>query len=78
MQKYKIVALNYADNAYKKAQKLNTKTAYKEGKVDFVYSYTREDLPKDFIDKNKDILNEKKGDGYYLWKPYFIKKHMKV
>ena len=39
-----IVAINYADKNFKNAQKLNTKTAYKYGKVDRVVEYTPDDL----------------------------------
>jgi hypothetical protein len=69
-----LVALNYANKAYKKHQKLNTKTAYLFGKVDKVYSFSPEDIDIDFYEKNKNILSEKRGNGLWLWKPYFILK----
>ena len=31
-------------------------------------------LNADFVKKNKKILSEKKGNGLYLWKPYFLNK----
>lgn len=78
MQNYKIVAVNYADRAYRKTQKLNTKTAYKTGKVDAVVACSRQDIPKDFQIKNKDIFKSKTGGGYWLWKPYVVLKAYKT
>lgn len=71
-----IIAINYADNNFRKAQKLNTKTAYKKGKVDKVIEYSPVDIDKEFHEENKDILSQKRGGGYWLWKPYFILKTM--
>lgn len=39
-----IIAINYADSTYKKAQQFNTKTAYKYGKVDRVIEYGPENI----------------------------------
>ncbi len=70
----KIVALNYADDKYRKHQRLNTKTAYLFGKVDKVYSFSPEDIDPVFYEQNKNILSQKRGAGLWLWKPYFILK----
>jgi len=67
-----IVALNYADAKYRKHQKMNTKTAYLFGKVDKVYSFSPEDIDKNFYEQNINILSQKRGAGLWLWKPYFI------
>lgn len=32
------------------------------------------DIDSDFYNENIEILSQKKGAGYWLWKPYFIKK----
>jgi len=69
-----IVALNFADKNYKKLQQLNTWTAKHIGKVDKVYSFYPEDIDKDFYERNKNILSQKRGVGLWLWKPYFILK----
>ena len=42
--------------------------------VDFILNYRRSHIDKDFYEKHKDILNEKCGAGYWLWKPYIILK----
>lgn len=70
----KIVAVNYANDAYAKTQKLNTKTARKKGKVEKVYAYSPKDIDSDFYEKNKEIFQAPRGNGYWIWKPYFLKK----
>lgn len=67
------VAINYANGAYKKAQKVNTKTAYKYGKFDKVIEYSQEDINEDFLEYHRDILCNVRGNGYWIWKPYIIK-----
>lgn len=71
-----IIAINYANKNFKKAQKLNLSTALKWG-ADKVIGYTPRDMDEDFVKRNKDILSAKKGNGYYLWKPYFLNKAYK-
>lgn len=68
-----IIAINYADKGFQKAQKLNTKTALKYG-ADRVIEYTPEDIDETFRRNNAEILAAKKGGGFYLWKPYFLNK----
>lgn len=71
-----LIAINYADINFKEAQSINTKTAYTKGRVDKVIEYSPEDIEKDFYLKNKSILDNKRGGGYWLWKPYIILKTM--
>ena len=72
-----IVAVNYANAKYRKAQKVNSKTAITKGKVDKVISYSPRDLDADFRQKNSAILLQKRGNGYWLWKPYIILKTLR-
>lgn len=40
---------------------------------DYVFNYQSENVKSgDFYEKNKHILDEKTGDGYWLWKPKII------
>ncbi len=66
------ILLNYANSRYKYAQKMNSKTALKRGGFDKVYSFGPKDIDEQFREKNKDILSHQRGNGYWLWKPYFI------
>jgi len=68
------VLINYANSKYESSQKLNSKTGLETGGFDEVISYSPKDLDKEFFEQNKKILSQKKGNGYWLWKPYFIKK----
>lgn len=68
-----IYVITYANEKYKATQQYNERTAYKHG-ADKVYTFGPDDIDNDFKDKNKDILTEQKGNGYWLWKPYFIDK----
>ncbi len=72
--KHKVVLLNYANNVFKKSQKLNSKTAKYIGLFDEIRSYNPKDIDLNFRKINKKILSQKRGNGYWLWKPYFIKK----
>ena len=66
-----IIVINYADDRFVSAQKFNTKSAVKYG-ADKVIEYSKEKLGSDFYINNKSILDEKRGGGYWLWKPYII------
>jgi hypothetical protein len=68
-----IIAANYADKKFKRAQTLNSKTARQHG-ADKVIEYGPEDIDRNFYEKNKEILLNPRGGGYYLWKPYFYRK----
>lgn len=72
-----IVAINYADEKFRNAQKYNTKTAYRKGKVDKVIEYSPNDIDDEFIENNKSIFKHKRGSGLWLWKPYFIIKALR-
>jgi hypothetical protein len=69
-----IVSINYSDQNFKKKQQLNSWTAKHIGKVDKVISYSSADIDLEFFEANKEILTQKRGGGYWLWKPYIILK----
>lgn len=71
-----IVAANYANEPYKKTQKYCTRSAYNHG-IDKVFEYGPEDIDSTFWECNRKILEEKRGGGYWLWKPYIISKALK-
>lgn len=68
-----IIAINYADSSFQKAQQLNLETARRWG-ADRTIAYTPDDIDDAFRKKNKNILSARKGNGFYLWKPYFLNK----
>ena len=68
------VLINYANDAYKKAQNWNSWTGKHIAGFDKVYSFSPSDIDKNYYEGHKDILSEKRGNGLWLWKPYFIDK----
>ena len=74
---YKIVAISYASNKYLKQLTINKLTAINVGKVDEYYTYKFDDIDLNFLKNNKGILSRSRGNGYWLWKPYFILKTFK-
>lgn len=69
----KRILINYADEHYQKAQRLQTKTAKIAGFTE-VIEYGPEDIEETFRNNNKEIFEYKRGNGLWLWKPYLIKK----
>lgn len=70
-----IYAINFATSGYEKARSFNSRTAYKYG-ADKVIEYSLDDMDTAFSEKNREILQQKRGSGYWLWKPYFINRAM--
>jgi hypothetical protein len=64
--------INYANSAYRASQKLNTQTGLDTAGFDDAISYSPEDIDASFREKNKKILDRRRGNGYWLWKPYII------
>ncbi len=69
----KKVICTYGTVDYTKSLEFLEKTAYEIGKVDKVYIYTRAWLEAtEFYNKNRFILNQPRGSGYWVWKPKII------
>lgn len=69
----KINLITYSDNNYLELQKILAENAILSGAFNQVISKTRDDLKqKQFYHSNKHILNQPRGAGYWLWKPYLI------
>ncbi len=75
--KTKIVAISYGNQQYQRQLKFNEKSALEIAKVDEFYGYGPEDIDEEFKKKNEYILSKGRGNGYWLWKPYFIVKTLK-
>lgn len=68
------ILINFANGGYYKAQKLNSWSGKRIAKFDKVYSFSSEDIDEDFYFQHQKILDERRGSGLWLWKPYFINK----
>jgi hypothetical protein len=44
---------------------------------DKIHIFKKEDIDYEFYNENREILDSKRGAGYWLWKPYFILKVLK-
>ena len=71
---YKIVAISYGSEQYDKQLEYNGKSALEIAKVNEFYGYKPKDIDHEFREKNKYILDKGRGNGYWLWKPYFLYK----
>jgi hypothetical protein len=70
----KIHLVNYADKTHLLSQQKNSHLAIKVGGFDNIFSFGRSDIDPIFVEKNKNILNENRGAGFWMWKPYVIRK----
>ena len=73
-KKGKIVCISYGDQSFKQSLEYNGKSALEIAKADEFYGYTPEDIDPEFRAKNDYILSKGRGNGYWLWKPYFLYK----
>ena len=71
---HKVILINYANAIFRKSQLKNSKTGIEFGGFQEVISYTPKDIDLEFRAQNTTILKQERGDGYFLWKPYFIKR----
>lgn len=61
-------------NHYAYYQKKNTEIFLRYNNFDQIYALDENSIPKDYYNKHEKILSQKRGAGYWLWKPYFINK----
>ena len=73
----KIIGISYSNNEYQTQIRFCKKSALEIGKVDLFYSYGPNDIDIEFKQINYNIFLRKKGDGSWIWKPYFILKTLK-
>ena len=66
--------INFANYDFYSAQKKNSQTGLSVGGFDKVIQYNPKDIDSAFCQKNQRLLSHKRGAGYWLWKPYFIRK----
>lgn len=71
MKKYLV---NYAHKTHHHSQINNSNSGLSVVGFDEVFSYGYSDIDEEFKEKNKHILEQDRGAGYWLWKPYVIKK----
>ncbi len=65
------IFINYADTRFYNAQKVACEAAMVHC-FDEVIPYSRINIDDTFLENNRTILDQPRGAGYWLWKPYFI------
>ena len=60
------IAINYADGCCVISQQANCNSLREFGSVERCITYSREDLSKEFLNTNKEILSFKKGGINYI------------
>lgn len=70
--------INYANLMYYNAQKKNSETAKTIGGCDESIMCGIKDIDTDYYTKNRRIFSFPRGAGYWIWKPYIIKKYLKT
>lgn len=68
------ILVNYATESFFSAQRFNSKMGLKIGGFDKVIENNPDILDDDFKEAHAEILNQARGAGYWLWKPYCILK----
>jgi hypothetical protein len=66
--------VNYYNNSHHNSQIQNTTSSINVGGFNTVFTFTFKDLGDVFVNENKEILSQNRGAGYWLWKPFVIKK----
>jgi hypothetical protein len=74
MAKYHFIT--FATKKYLNDAKEICKSALNKGGFDTVKIYQYEDIDSIFLNKNRHIIEQPRGAGYWLWKPYIIQKHL--
>lgn len=70
--------INYANETYRNTQQFNSWTGKNIAKFDRVIEYSDKDIDEVFYKENKEILDTKRGNGLWLWKPYIIAKTLEI
>jgi hypothetical protein len=68
------IHFNYAHGRYLQSQQHCCKTALSVGGFDVSIPYGLKDLDPEFVSRNQYTLSQSRGAGYWIWKPYLIRK----
>jgi len=71
------ILVNYSNEKFWRARHACSVSAKCFGGFDRIQSFTKSDIDPEFKERNKNILLQRKGDGFWLWKPYFFLKVLK-
>ena len=66
--------ITYGDHNFSTSKNRLLKEAHAFNEFKTITSYGPEDLSQEFKQKHKDILKCSRGGGYWIWRPYILKK----
>ena len=66
--------ISYGDENFASQREFFRETAIASGFFDEIKIFTREDIEEEFIEQVADTIQLRRGGGYWLWKPYFIRR----
>lgn len=66
------ILVNYADEKYKKTQRVNSWTGRHIAGFDKVVEFGPQDIDESYRNFHMDIFSYTRGNGLWLWKPYLI------
>jgi len=66
--------INYGDNNFNWTRMFSALMARFLLGLRSVYTYRPNDIDRSFFEKHRSVLQQQRGGGYWLWKPYFILK----
>jgi hypothetical protein len=69
--------VNFATRPFRKAQRLNTASAKHIGGFERIFEHSLNDVDHGFATENRELLRADRGAGYWLWKPYFVNRHLR-
>ena len=69
--------VSYGNQVYERRKNVFKQQADNFGVFQKILIYGPNDLDSEFSNKFKNILNMRKGGGYWIWKPYIINKVFK-
>lgn len=70
----KIHLVTYGDINYRSQRENFRDSAKRSGFFDEIIIFTEQDLDKDFRTQFQEVFKCRRGGGYWIWKPYIIKK----
>jgi hypothetical protein len=72
--KSKRLLINFATLKFWTSQQQNARTGLAVAGFDEAICYGPKDIERSFFNRNRAVLSADIGAGYWLWKPYFIKR----
>lgn len=71
-----LTAITYADGCCSQSVERNRQSALDVG-VDSAHAYGRRDLDPEWRERHAEVLAQRKGAGWWLWKPYLVLKTLR-